>query len=134
MACAAEHDPLTAVVRHANVSDIEMVMVWGSILKQDGRLVAVDASRVQEKESKGSKHFNEGMDHGKTSWARVKQELVRSQTGIQERIGGVNTELAKKKVLEMWADKDAESVLIWPPISSSDFSTLCISLPRFQSP
>jgi cytosine/adenosine deaminase-related metal-dependent hydrolase len=41
MVCAAEEDPLAAVVLHANVGDVEMVIVDGVVRKEAGRLVDV---------------------------------------------------------------------------------------------
>jgi cytosine/adenosine deaminase-related metal-dependent hydrolase len=41
MVCAAEEDPLAAVLLHANVGDVEMVIVDGVVRKERGRLVDV---------------------------------------------------------------------------------------------
>ncbi|KAL3492475.1 hypothetical protein BJX62DRAFT_202711 [Aspergillus germanicus] len=41
MVCAAEEDPLAAVLLHANVGDVEMVIVDGVLRKEGGRLVDV---------------------------------------------------------------------------------------------
>ncbi|CEL07317.1 hypothetical protein ASPCAL10477 [Aspergillus calidoustus] len=41
MVCAAEEDPLAAVLLHANVGDVEMVIVDGVVRKEAGRLVDV---------------------------------------------------------------------------------------------
>ena len=39
--CAAEHDPVAAVVRHSSILDIEMAIVDGVIRKENGRLFPV---------------------------------------------------------------------------------------------
>jgi cytosine/adenosine deaminase-related metal-dependent hydrolase len=41
MLCAAEEDPVAAVVQHASIRDIEAVIVDGKIRKLDGKLVSV---------------------------------------------------------------------------------------------
>ncbi|KAJ0426169.1 hypothetical protein BJY00DRAFT_307669 [Aspergillus carlsbadensis] len=41
MVCAAEEDPLASVLLHANVGDVEMVIVDGAVRKEAGRLVDV---------------------------------------------------------------------------------------------
>jgi cytosine/adenosine deaminase-related metal-dependent hydrolase len=111
MACAVEHDPLVAVVRHASVTDIETVIVAGRILKHGGRLVDVKVGEGAIKEWEGSAHVSKVVQDGELSWRQVREELKRSRKDIQERIDGVNIEVAKEKVLEMWGNRDGEYVL-----------------------
>ncbi|KAL4878110.1 Metallo-dependent hydrolase [Aspergillus karnatakaensis] len=42
MLCAAEENPLAAVMLHANVGDVEMVIINGVVKKEGGRLVDVE--------------------------------------------------------------------------------------------
>ena len=111
MACAAEHDPLVAVVRHASVGDVETVVVGGRILKYEERLVHVKAGEGAIEEWEGSAQVSKVVQDGELSWRQVREELKRSRKDIQERIDGVNIELAKEKVLEMWGNRDGEYVL-----------------------
>ena len=112
MACAAEHDPLTAVVRHAETSDIEMVIVGGRVLKREGELVDVDVGESDLRGWEGWERVREIVGNTrKLGWKQVRQELKRSREEIQKRIDGVSIELAKEKVLEMWGNKDGEGVL-----------------------
>jgi cytosine/adenosine deaminase-related metal-dependent hydrolase len=112
MMCAAEHDPLTAVVRHAGTSDIDVVIVGGKVLKRDGKLVDEDVAeedlRGWEVCEKLKEIVREG---GKLEWKEVRKELKRSREEIQKRIDDVSTPLAKKKVIEMWGNKGGENVL-----------------------
>jgi cytosine/adenosine deaminase-related metal-dependent hydrolase len=112
MTCVTEHDPLTAIVRHANVSDIETTIIGGRILKHEGKLVDIPVREGQIKVWDGSARVNEEVvKDGKLTWAQVRGELRRSRAKIQKSIEGVNIELAKEKVLEMWGHRDGENVL-----------------------
>lgn len=44
MVCAAEQDPVAAIVLHSSVRDVEMVIVDGEIRKHNGKLLPVDIS------------------------------------------------------------------------------------------
>lgn len=84
MVCAAEHDPVVAVVRHASERDVEMVIVGGVMRKQGGRLLAVRAEKgsvVEEGEQ--------------LKWEDVARELVRSRKEVQERAEGTSREAAE---------------------------------------
>ena len=112
MTCASDRNPLIAVVRHANVSYIETVIIGGRILKQEGKLVDIPVRPNQIKMWDGSARVNEEVvKDGTLTWAQVRGELKRSRAEIQKRIDGVNIEVAKEKVLEMWGNRDGEGVL-----------------------
>ena len=105
MVCAAECDPLVAIVRHANPSDIDTVLVGGKVVKEGGKLRDVDVRELR------GWHGTELINRGSLSWAQVAQHLRRSRVDVQERIEKCNIDLAKEKVLEMWGNKDGEDVL-----------------------
>ncbi|KAJ7142114.1 hypothetical protein C8R43DRAFT_928087 [Mycena crocata] len=68
MVCAAEHDPVAAIVLHASVRDVDTVIVDGKIRKAGGKLVAVEVG-----------------DEGKsTEWKEVARELLKSRERIEE--------------------------------------------------
>ena len=70
MLCAGVFDPVTAIVRHSDTRDIEMVMVDGIIRKRDGKLASVET----------------GHGGGKITWKEIADQVLRSQRNIQTRI------------------------------------------------
>ncbi|KAF7298335.1 Metallo-dependent hydrolase [Mycena kentingensis (nom. inval.)] len=67
LVCAAEHDPVAAIVLHASVGDIDTVIVDGKIRKRGGKLVPVDVG------------------DGKTmEWKEVAKELLVSRARIEK--------------------------------------------------
>lgn len=105
LGCAAENDPLTAIVRQAGVREVETVIVGGKVRKRDGVLQDVyldEGSREggfdlqQEAAVTGNGH----------SWKQVAEELSLSRRDIQERIGKTNRDLAKSKLLGMLGGLD----------------------------
>lgn len=105
ISCAAEHDPLTAIVRHAGVREVDTVIVGGRIRKDRGVLNDVT---VNEGYQQGG--FDLGHEAAQTgdglSWNKVAGELSRSRNDIQERIKKVNKDLAKEKLLRMMGGLD----------------------------
>jgi len=101
MSCVAESDPLTAVVRHSDVRDVEAVMVDGVWRKKGGRLcpVAVDG------EAGG----------GELDWSAVGDKLLESQRAIQQRQQGLNMEKAREALVAMF--RIDESRLVGKPRS-----------------
>jgi hypothetical protein len=89
--CAAEQDPVAAVVRHSSIRDIETVIINGVIRKEAGRLLPVDA------ESKivigGKKEL---------SWKDVAENLVTSRERIQGKIDKLDIEAGRKALIGMW--------------------------------
>ena len=84
MICAAEQDPVAAVVRHSSIRDIETVIIDGIVRKEAGRLLPIKA------ESKialgGEKQL---------AWNEVAQNLVRSRERIQSKIDKLDIEAAR---------------------------------------
>ncbi|KAF4997043.1 hypothetical protein FDECE_12221 [Fusarium decemcellulare] len=76
MICAAEQDPVAAIVLHSSVSDVDGVICDGQIRKLDGKLYPIQL------DLEGS-----SVDIAKTSltWAEVAQTLLDSRRQINER-------------------------------------------------
>lgn len=85
MCCATETDPLTAVLRHSDVRDVEAVMVDGVWRKRGGKLSAVTVGKGETLE-----------------WAAVRTKLLKSQADILERQKGLNMEKAKEALVAMF--------------------------------
>ncbi|OJJ67233.1 hypothetical protein ASPBRDRAFT_211004 [Aspergillus brasiliensis CBS 101740] len=77
MACAAEENPVAAVLLHANVGDIEMVIVDGVIRKESNRLV--DTGILDGPNGQITKSL---------SWRDVSNSLLKSRQMIIERQEG----------------------------------------------
>ncbi|KAJ7907286.1 hypothetical protein B0H13DRAFT_2662420 [Mycena leptocephala] len=88
MVCAAEHDPVAAIVLHASVRDIETVIVDGRIRKYGGKLVPVEVS--------------DNGTEGVMEWPQVAVKLVHSRQRLQEKIEAADMDGAKKALMELF--------------------------------
>ncbi|KAJ7167377.1 hypothetical protein C8R43DRAFT_1161030 [Mycena crocata] len=80
MVCAAVQDPVAAIVLHASVRDVDTVIVDGKVRKTDGKLVAVELG-----------------DAGKSmEWKDVAKEILKSREGLEQEIGKLDMEAAKR--------------------------------------
>ncbi|KAK2794323.1 hypothetical protein FQN52_008681 [Onygenales sp. PD_12] len=79
MVCGGEQDEVAAVVLHAGVRDVEVVVVDGVVRKRGGRLVGVQVEEGVE-----------GVEEGVLEWGDIARELVRSRGEIQERIDKID--------------------------------------------
>lgn len=73
MAGAAQHDPVTAIVMHSNIGDVETVIVDGIVRKRNGKLLLV--SSVTWEESKGD--FTEV--EGTLEWREIVPHVLDTQ-------------------------------------------------------
>lgn len=76
MICAAEQDPVAAIVLHSSIADIETVIVDGRIVKQRGNLVPVDLD-LSMSDLKSTKKT-------RLEWSDVAQELLKSRQRVIE--------------------------------------------------
>ncbi|EXJ89452.1 hypothetical protein A1O3_02519 [Capronia epimyces CBS 606.96] len=77
MICAAQHNPLAAVVMHASVRDVDTVIVDGQIRKENGRLLPceLDPGLVSGSRS--------GSEQVTWTWADIAAQLLKSQGRVQ---------------------------------------------------
>lgn len=88
MCCAAEHDPVAAIVLHSSVQDIDTVIVNGEIRKQNGKLLSAKLeARVPE------------VGGSEVQWPEVARQLLRSRKEIQMKIEGIDFEKATKRAI-----------------------------------
>ena len=92
MVCAAEHDPVVAIVMHSTQRDIDAVIVDGILRKRAGALVDVEV----EKEATAI------VGETKLAWKQVAKELVKSRARIQSRINGTDWANAEDTLLKMF--------------------------------
>lgn len=91
MVCAAEQDPVAAVVRHSSIRDVETVMINGVVRKEAGRLLPIKAeSRIA---LGGEKELG---------WNDVAESLVISRERIQGKISKLDMEAGRKALIGMW--------------------------------
>jgi cytosine/adenosine deaminase-related metal-dependent hydrolase len=76
MICAAEEDPVAAIVLHSSIADIETVIVDGRIVKQRGSLVPVDLDLSLSPDFKPAST--------RLEWADVAKELLKSRQRVIE--------------------------------------------------
>lgn len=95
MVCAAQHDPVAAVVLHSSPADIEVVIVDGVIRKRHWMLEEVIVSPEASQLWDGVKH--EGTKFG---WKDVSKELIRRRMELQKNIEKLDMEEAKKGVIK----------------------------------
>lgn len=67
---AGQQDPIVAIVLHASIRDIDMVIVDGQIRKESGRLLPVSMSKSNQP----------------LSWYEIADEVARHRENVQERI------------------------------------------------
>ncbi|KAL7804958.1 Metallo-dependent hydrolase [Trichoderma aethiopicum] len=75
MVCAAEEDPVAAIVLHSSIADVETVIVDGRIVKQRGNLVPVDLD-LSMSDVKPAKT--------RLEWSDVARELLKSRQRVIE--------------------------------------------------
>lgn len=98
MLCAAEHDPVTAVVMHSDVSDIDAVIVDGVLRKKEGRLMPVE--HVVDDQEPTLTVAN--TTTGALDWQQVAAEVVRSRSEIQARLDTVSEEKGRQFLIDSW--------------------------------
>jgi len=95
MVCAAQHDPLAAIVLHSSPADIETVIIDGVIKKRNWILddvsICPDAIQMWD----GANKIGE-----KLSWKDVSRELVKRRVEMQKRVEKLDMDAAKKAVIK----------------------------------
>jgi hypothetical protein len=91
MICAAEQDPVAAVVRHSSIRDIETVIIDGVVRKEAGRLLPTRAD--PKSVTAGGKLLG---------WKDVAENLFTSRERIQNKIDKLDIEAGRKALIGMW--------------------------------
>ncbi|KAH0415886.1 Metallo-dependent hydrolase, partial [Aureobasidium melanogenum] len=90
MVCAAQHDPVAAIVLHSSPGDIDTVIIDGHVRKRNGRLLPVHLDDVGQ--SIANKETLE--------WKEVAKALVKGREEIQKKIETHDVENARKVTVE----------------------------------
>ncbi|KAJ6531061.1 hypothetical protein B0H19DRAFT_1327052 [Mycena capillaripes] len=88
MICAAEHDPVAAIVLCASVRDIETVIVDGRIRKHGGNFLPVEVDVSVAK--------------GPVEWPQVAAKLLNSRQQLREKLKTADMDGAKKVMIELF--------------------------------
>ena len=91
MLCGSQYDPITAIVMHSTPGDIVMTFVDGILRKSDGKLlpVMIDAEDARKA----------GIEATTLSWNEIGKHLLKTQAGLQAKMGKLNLEAAKPDAL-----------------------------------
>lgn len=98
MICAAEEDPIAAIILHSSVSDIDAVLVDGQFKKKHGRLLSTTLDLGLSPDLKLSKT--------EVEWHDVAKELLKSREKIlrtDQESGAEDVDAALESMLQMWA-------------------------------
>lgn len=104
MVCAAQEDPVSAVVLQSSPKDIEIVIVDGIIRKEKGVLKNVDLRAGREIWG------GDGWEEEEVDWEGVAGELVRRRERVQGEVEKVDFKAAREAVIKGWHID--ESVLV----------------------
>ncbi|KAF4992232.1 hypothetical protein FDECE_13784 [Fusarium decemcellulare] len=85
MICAAQHDPVTAVVRHSTIRDVNTVIIDGVVRKRGGVLLPVNLDAQQEISKSHSRV-------GDISWEETAEELIESRERVAFKLSQVDIE------------------------------------------
>ncbi|KAL1918894.1 uncharacterized protein VTP21DRAFT_2275 [Calcarisporiella thermophila] len=77
MLCADQVDPVSALVMHAQVSDIDTVIVGGEILKRGGKLLKHDWSRIAREVRKVKERVDARMRESGIDWIQHTENMKR---------------------------------------------------------
>lgn len=98
MVCAAEHDPVAAIVLHSSTHDVQTVIVDGVVRKRDGKLVDIDVS--------AGKEIWSGVAKESLTWSDVARELIVRRKVMQEKIEKLDMAEARKGLIQaMYLDE-----------------------------
>lgn len=95
MVCAAQHDPVAAVVLHSSPADIETVIVDGIARKRNGILEKVNINAATNQIWDGVKDLGDNL-----SWKDISKELVKRRVDLQKKIDKLDMDAAKKGVMK----------------------------------
>jgi cytosine/adenosine deaminase-related metal-dependent hydrolase len=100
MICAAEHDPIAAIVLHSSPGDISDVMIDGVWRKRDGKLVSVLVDKKAQEYA--------GTDI--LEWSDVARNLLKSRTEIQKKVDKLDLAEARTKLIGRYHINEADIV------------------------
>lgn len=92
MICAAQYDPVAAIILHSSPADIDLVMVDGIVRKRDGALLPVTVDALAK----------EAVPATSLSWKEIARETMKSREGIHEQAEKVDIDAGVAAMKKMW--------------------------------
>ena len=94
MVCAAQHDPVTAIVMHSTPGDISMTFVDGILRKDNGKLLPVQLDSIDSSLT--------GVPEPSVSWPEITQHLLKRQADLQAKLDPPHVKTAKPTACAMF--------------------------------
>ena len=92
MVCAAQEDPVAAVVVHSSPGDLECVVVGGVVRKEGGVWKNVDGEAGREVWS--------GVKKAEISWKEVCREVLGRREVLKKKIEGIDMDVVREGVIK----------------------------------
>lgn len=92
MLCAAQHDPVAAIILHSSPADIDLVLVDGIMRKRDGSLLPVSVDTWAR----------EAVSATSLTWKEIARETMRSRETIQKQAEQVDIAEGVATLKKMW--------------------------------
>lgn len=99
MICAAQHDPVAAIVMHSTPGDIVATIVDGVVRKRDGKLESVSVPTEARPYT--------GPDVSSLQWSDIAQALLRSRETLQSKWEKTNFQEAKPIALKAYGFEES---------------------------
>jgi cytosine/adenosine deaminase-related metal-dependent hydrolase len=93
MVCAAQHDPVTAIVRHSTIRDVDTVIADGVVRKRDGKLLPIETKAAEPA-------FTAPIEKDVIEWKDVAEALMTSREKVAARIDKLDMSIGEKGVLK----------------------------------
>jgi cytosine/adenosine deaminase-related metal-dependent hydrolase len=93
MICGAQKDPVTAIVRHASIRDIDAVIIDGVVRKLDGKLMPVNTDGIAPQD----------VEHKiELGWGIVASQLAKSREKIDSKISKLDMSAGAESMIELF--------------------------------
>lgn len=99
MVCAAQHDPITAIVRHSTIRDVDTVIVDGIVRKRGGKLVGIDVTLEGAQEA-DFQAPQQTLASTRLKWSDIAAALVKSRQKVAARIDALDMEAGARGVIK----------------------------------
>ncbi|OAG00859.1 uncharacterized protein CC84DRAFT_1168083 [Paraphaeosphaeria sporulosa] len=92
MVCAAQYDPVAAIILHCSPGDIDMVLVDGMVRKKDGLLLPVSVDDLAK----------EAVSATSLTWKDIARETMKSQQAIVKQADQVDVAEGVAALKKLW--------------------------------
>lgn len=99
MVCAAEHDPVAAIMLHSSPADVETVIIDGVIRKRDGELQKLIPDGISN---------NDVTEKEEISWDDVAQHVLQARERIQAKIEAIDFKIGEREVMDAFGISDTD--------------------------